>query len=72
MKKPHVVPSGHTCAACRYFEVFEDGVVGHCRRYPPPEAGGMDIDTLDYIESRWPIVSNEDWCGEWTEAGEGA
>ena len=44
-----------TCAGCLY---GSDGV--HCRRRAP-----TIISLGDKVWSGWPIVSEDDWCGEW-------
>ena len=46
------------CAACRYFEIAQQGAKqGICYRYPP-------IQLLARGVPRFPIVSTSDWCGE--------
>jgi len=50
------------CQNCGFFEKLDaDG--GVCAKYPPRAAasGGL-IDTF------WPSVGNDDWCGEYTHA----
>ena len=46
------------CKHCRYGECI-DGAV-HCRRYPPQPGQGWN---------GWPIVWENDWCGEWEPGG---
>lgn len=47
------------CENCRYSE-FENEIKGtmFCRRYAPRP--GTDFE-------EWPLVWDEDWCGEWEE-----
>ena len=46
----------NTCKSCKYSFANQDRV--YCRRYPPiPE---------DPWNSRFPTVTWDTWCGEWT------
>ena len=66
------------CENCLYYSG------GHCLRYPPrvigvlwkedyksntmPDSWDFGEDTIR-IESLFPSVSSDDWCGEWKEKG---
>lgn len=67
------------CRACRYYIGIEDGSDpkrqpdGNCQRFPPqvffvsPDIIGADSasDPLEpYYQTRWPVVSEDDACGE--------
>lgn len=47
--------AAEACDTCQFslMGVQGDPQHGLCRRYPPND------------ESRWPEISNEDWCGEY-------
>ena len=52
------------CGACRFYlpntASNPKDPTGLCRRYPPL-ASGTELD------SAWPVVSDLDWCGEYSE-----
>jgi hypothetical protein len=55
----------NSCANCRYF--FPAGEesnreIGDCRRYPPRV---VQFSIKEGVESAHPIVSEDEWCGEW-------
>lgn len=53
-----------TCKECKFYlsdEYEQDGIsyqtpYGHCRRYPPTR--------VDSYVSGFPLVEDEEWCGE--------
>ncbi len=48
----------NTCKGCRFYEPpadIEDDARGLCRVRAPQNAAN----------SRWPMVLDDDWCGEW-------
>lgn len=49
------------CGTCIYwFEDTEDGQsFGECKRHAPT------ICSLDAPNHQWPMLSIEDWCGDW-------
>lgn len=53
------------CADCRYFDAV-DTRDGYCRRNAP-RSHLVAADSGDELRVRgvWPIVSAEDWCGQW-------
>ena len=57
------------CGSCRYWVIFPaeplQPVEGTCQRYPPQ---GIQRDAGDYGElwGVWPIVTADEWCGEWS------
>lgn len=54
------IPSQVTCQTC-HFSIVDNQANRICRRLPPSPApdGGNGI---------WPVVSRDDWCGEWIPA----
>jgi hypothetical protein len=53
------------CGTCRHFsQTGEPDYWGDCRRHAPTgrrlAAGGF--------EAEWPIVSGQDWCGDYSRA----
>jgi hypothetical protein len=64
------------CRTCRYADptvlhnVDGDGpaAVLLCRRYPPTSV--YEADTEGTAPS-WPLVHEQEWCGEWKEAHRG-
>lgn len=68
-----------TCANCRFLESFDDHDethIGLCRRMPPQVVVRMGMEPedrtspayRDEMETHWPEVLIDDWCGEWQEA----
>lgn len=54
-----------TCEVCRFFDV------GHCRRWPPETVlcPSDNQHPIMYVPSTaWPLVSHDDWCGEFKPA----
>lgn len=54
-----------TCQTCRWSAGLHEATCV-CKRYAPRPVvivsdGGAMPDAL------WPVVSDEDWCGEWAE-----
>lgn len=64
-----------TCSTCMYFvrddspAVIVDPETGECRRYAPTGRTQPAADDGSRIESNsifhWPVVYDDDWCGEW-------
>ena len=50
------------CHDCRFFGDFGDGS-GTCHRYPPTRH-------WRFVVSRFPVVNEVDWCGEWQTCAE--
>jgi len=57
------------CMRCDFFEP-QDDLVGECRRMAPRPvaASGLDFNDPDAMMALWPVVSQDDWCGEFVEA----
>jgi hypothetical protein len=57
------------CLRCDFFEP-QDDLVGECRRRAPRPvaASGLDFNDPDAMMALWPVVSQDDWCGEFVEA----
>jgi len=60
--------SDATCETCPWFRRARDGDWGECHKNPPttilmhwPETGG------EFLETVWPNVGLDDWCGEGRE-----
>lgn len=49
-----------SCDQCMYFLQELDERYGECRRYAP-----RTVLTIDQTETWWPVVKDEDWCGEY-------
>lgn len=65
-----------TCGTCAFYEPPKPrgGTVGECHRYPPQMLArgiGGSFDEghgsfrVEEADSNWPLVADEDWCGEW-------
>lgn len=55
------------CSVCIYFRKHDkktDTVIGICRRYPPQIVIDNDGDPM----SLWPLVDDQNFCGEFTGA----
>ena len=63
-----------TCATCAF---FHDGVTPtECRYNPPQVIVVTGISRVmgtppEKIESQWPAVDGNDWCGRWTDGRRG-
>jgi len=61
-----------SCGACHFFEATEVLGEGECRHDHPIHLQALltGVGPPDSAAQRaiWPIVSQEDWCGEFTEA----
>ncbi len=62
-----------TCNNCRYAQHLPGGLI--CRRYPPVpladtsgsevgEQGDYHMEVSTDIQTHWPEVTPNDWCGE--------
>jgi hypothetical protein len=67
-------PMTKSCSSCKYYKPdYEGSTQGLCRRFPPVlvPAHPLRIAIEDpNIETQWPEVNQEDWCGEYVR-GEG-
>lgn len=58
------------CKDCKYYQK-DPGEIGECHRFPPTVVEGSTGEA-DNISSNtyhiFPIVSSENWCGEFKEA----
>lgn len=65
------------CMACAYFKrgrvtVGSSRLDGECRRRSPHGMVGDYEPTAEQpFEAAWPLVHNEDSCGEFEETGDG-
>jgi hypothetical protein len=63
------------CENCRYFAAFGgESERGDCRRYAPHPSNvrvdNRDDDGSVRFESWWPVMSHDDWCGEFEKIDE--
>ena len=49
------------CAACSHWKTSSEG--GECRRHAP-QTIVFEIDQRVSVESRFPVTSANDWCGD--------
>lgn len=60
---PLDLPVAKSCKTCKFYlmheyeNVAEDSDYGMCRRFPPTRVNSRD--------SSFPIVIDDNWCGEW-------
>ena len=50
------------CGNCTYWNVLENGN-GECRRHAP-QTIAFEVDEEVKFESKFPVVTAEDWCGD--------
>jgi hypothetical protein len=58
----------HTCRTCRFYDFFDKkdfDLEALCRRHPPAPMVGSNEDRNRLLYANWPLVSSNDWCGEW-------
>jgi hypothetical protein len=60
------------CATCRYAIKRTDrhtapSTFFECRRFPPVPPADRSFDNFDVPFAAWPLVSADDWCGEWEQ-----
>lgn len=53
-----------TCAKCAHWNPTESSM-GECRRQPP-QAISFKVDNDVKFETRFPVTSESDWCGEFS------
>ncbi|MDQ8190036.1 hypothetical protein [Roseibacillus persicicus] len=53
-----------TCQACAYWEASSDK--GECRRHAPQNIV-FEVNEKVSVESRFPITSASNWCGDFSE-----
>ena len=55
------------CGECFYFCSKDESEEGECRKYSPRIVLGQicKCDIVDSDIAIWPIVKNNEWCGEW-------
>ncbi|MEM9399420.1 MAG: hypothetical protein AAF984_04365 [Verrucomicrobiota bacterium] len=51
----------NTCSTCKHWSAKD--VTGECRRHAP-QTIVFDVDSETKIESRFPVTSSDDWCGD--------
>lgn len=63
-----------SCKRCRFFLPETTGDQGVCRRYPAtvqitliPTKGkfSQEVKVAQRLDSGWPSVKADQWCGEW-------
>lgn len=59
MKKNEIEKENQECSNCKFYSGDRHGI---CRRYPPKIIG---FDSMDNQNSEFPVVDQDDWCGEW-------
>lgn len=72
---PNKIPDGQKCGTCRFAGTHvvagvekETQVRIKCRRYPPARRGGVSGTAtllLQETDNMWPVLTWDDWCGEW-------
>jgi hypothetical protein len=59
-----------TCQDCRFWEEHEpEDWIGICRRHAPTALTRITTDDGKLpleVEARWPMTTNEDWCGDFS------
>lgn len=55
--------TGATCASCKSWD-SKGADQGECRRHAP-QLIVFEIDDTTKIESRFPVTSASDWCGDY-------
>lgn len=53
------------CEGCTYYQAQERNI-GACHRFPPSFAG--DSSPIDFHHWKFPLVSANNWCGEFQAA----
>jgi len=64
-----------SCDSCKFFQVAGDRKAesiynGFCRKYAPRPFlwHSAEGDGFGYMpDALWPAVSNDEWCGEWSQ-----
>jgi len=56
------------CEGCTYYQAQERNI-GACHRFPPGFAG--DSSPIDFHHWKFPLVSANNWCGEFQAATPG-
>ena len=54
--------TARACGNCTYWNMLEDGS-GECRRHAP-QTVAFEVDDEMTFESMFPVVSADDWCGD--------
>lgn len=60
-----------TCKTCRYWEPWDYGNDGECRRYPPAPVMSPAFNNGEVPGSFCPDTGRDSWCGEWKGVPEG-
>lgn len=53
----------HLCESCFYFNPYNSSITGGECRLNPPQIFWID----PVFEYRWPVVNDEEWCGQWKQ-----
>lgn len=59
------------CESCRFWCPPYDGERGECRKYAPSPMNVRDSARSHSVETYWPAMSKDDWCGEFEKHEEG-
>lgn len=60
--------NGMVCATCMYFQVDESrDDKGECRANAPRPTS-LNARDNSVLYACWPVVQDDDWCGEWEGA----
>ncbi len=55
------------CSACKHWNNTQDTGKGECRRHAP-QSLVFTVDSKTSFESRFPVTSGSDWCGDFERA----
>lgn len=56
------------CQTCLFWKrLSTQGIYGHCHRYPPSMLA-LELQPEREDIPAFPIVHEDEWCGEWKEA----
>ena len=53
-----------TCENCRFFHLDHKETGGDCRRYAPKPMLFADTEDAHTVDTVWPQMCLDDWCGE--------
>lgn len=54
----------NTCGTCGYWELYEDGGFGWCKRHAPKPMVRHEDNYMQY-DAAWPKTGINEWCGEY-------
>lgn len=62
---PMSEPRKERCETCRFWDWFDTGQIGMCKRFPP-----VPLRIRSKMHSAWVDTVAGDWCGEWRSISE--